>query len=253
MSQAKPATYVPVETSAFRYVEKSSPQTSNLQFLTYGVYELTGAVRSGALAHPSEESLLFCWQGQVTVLLNGARYTLEHYDVLYIPRGATYQLAQESGASRVVICRAPADKTHPVFHAEWKKFSRDERRIRHLKGKDVFLMFDVSEAADKLIAGFTLFQPCQRSWPPHNHTDQEEIYIFVRGRGSMEVYADEETKSFVCTVNEGDAVTIPMLNYHPVFSQEQELDFIWCIAGNRYWVGDKNKDFMTGKVDKLTT
>ena len=38
-----------------------------------------------------------------------------------------------------------------------------------------------------------------------------------------------------------------------MFSQEEELHFIWCIAGNRYWVGDKNKDFMTGKVDKLTT
>jgi len=253
MNQPKPATYVPAETSAFRYVEKSSPQTSNLQFLTYGVYELTGAVCSGALAHPGEETLLFGWQGQATALLNGARYTLGHYDVLYIPRGATYQLAQETGDSKIVICRAPAEKTHPVFHAEWKKFSCDEKRIRHLKGKDVFLMFDVSEAADKLIAGFTLFQPYQRSWPPHNHTDQEEIYIFVRGRGSMEVYADEETKSFVRTVNEGDAVTIPILNYHPVFSQEQELDFIWCVAGARYWVGDKNKDFMTGKVDKLTT
>ena len=40
---------------------------------------------------------------------------------------------------------------------------------------------------------------------------------------------------------------------HPVFSQTEELHFIWCIAGNRYWVGDKNKDFVTGKVDKLTT
>ena len=114
-------------------------------------------------------------------------------------------------------------------------------------------MFDVSEAADKLIAGFTLFQRHQRSWPPHNHTDQEEVYIFTRGSGSMEVYADEENKSFVRSVGEGDAVTIPLLNYHPVFSQEEELDFIWCIAGNRYWVGDKNKDFASGKVDKLTT
>ena len=64
----------------------------------------------------------------------------------------------------------------------------------------------------------------------------------------MEVYADEETKSFVYSVGEGDAVTIPLLNYHPVFSQDEELHFIWCIAGNRYWVGDKNKDFMAGKV-----
>ena len=253
MNQAKPATFVPAETSAFRYVEKSSPQTSNLRFLTYGWYELSGPICSGTLAHPGEEALLFCWQGQAAVSLNGASYALQHYDVLYVPRGVTYQLAQAAGESRVIVCRAPAERTHPVFRAKWDESSRDERRIRHLKGKDVFLMFDVREPADKLIAGFTLFQPFQRSWPPHNHTDQEEIYIFTQGRGSMEVYADEETRSFVRSVNTGDAVTIPILNYHPVFSQEEELHFIWCIAGNRYWVGDKNKDFMTGKVDKLTT
>ena len=79
-------------------------------------------------------------------------------------------------------------------------------------------MFDVGEGAEKLIAGYTIFQPNQRSWPPHNHTDQEEVYIFTKGRGSMEVYADEENKSFVHSVEEGDAVTIPLLNYHPVFS-----------------------------------
>src|SRR5256886_17123288 len=114
-----------------------------------------------------------------------------------------------------------------------------------MEGKDVFLMLDVSETADKLIAGFTLFQPHQRSWPPHNHTDQEEMYIFTKGSGSMEVYADEETKSFVRSVGEGDAVTIPLLNYHPVFSQEEELQFICGIAGNRDWDDDQLKDFLT--------
>ena len=34
-----------------------------------------------------------------------------------------------------------------------------EDRIRHLAGKDVFLMFDVGEAADKLVAGYTFYQP----------------------------------------------------------------------------------------------
>jgi mannose-6-phosphate isomerase-like protein (cupin superfamily) len=253
MDPIKPANFLANEASSFRYVEKSNPETSNLQFLTYGVYELTGNVASGLMANPTDEALLFCWKGAVTVEVDGEKFSLEHYDVLYIPRGAAYRLRQEAGQSKVIICHAPAGKAHPVFHGKWKEFSKDEKRIRHLKGKDVFLMFDVGEAAEKLIAGFTLFRPGQRSWPPHNHTDQEEIYIFTQGRGSMEVYADEETKSFVHSVREGDAVTIPLLNYHPVFSQEEELHFIWCIAGNRYWVGDKNKDFMTGKVDKLTT
>ena len=253
MSKAQPATFVPTETEAFRYVEKSSPHGSNLKLLTYGVYELTSSVSSGEIAHPSEEALLFCWKGGLTAHLDGAPYALEPYDVLYVPRGAAYRLEQSGGESKVIVCRAPAAKAHPVFHAKWKVFSKDEKRIRHLKGKDVFLMFDVSEPADKLVAGFTLFQPNQRSWPPHNHTDQEEIYIFTKGRGAMSVYAEEETNTFVRSVKEGDAVTIPILNYHPVFSQEEELHFIWCIAGERYWVGDKNKDFLTGKVDKLTT
>ncbi|MHB8521658.1 MAG: 5-deoxy-glucuronate isomerase [Limisphaerales bacterium] len=253
MNQTKPANFLPAETGAFRYTEKSNPHTSNLQFLTYGVYELSGPARSGALAHPAEEALLFCWKGPIKATVHDAVFALEAYDVLYIPRGATYRLEHSSGESKIVVCRAPAETAHAVFHGKWKQFSKDEKRIRHLKGKDVFLMFDVSEAADKLIAGFTVFRPHQRSWPPHNHTDQEEIYIFTKGRGSMEVYADEESKSFVRSVKDGDAVTIPLLNYHPVFSQEEELHFIWCIAGNRYWVGDKNKDFMTGKVDKLTT
>lgn len=249
----KPASYLNAAAGSFRYVEKSNPNTSNLDFLTYGIHELSGRVRTGTMAHPTEEALLFGWKGETLARVDGKEFVMEPYDVLYIPRGAAYSLEQTAGEGRVIICRAPAEKAHPVYHAKWKEFSKNEKRIRHLKGKDVFLMFDVSEGADKLMAGFTLFRPEQRSWPPHNHTDQEEIYIFTKGRGSMEVYADEETKTFVRSVGEGDAVTIPVLNYHPVFSQEEELHFIWCIAGNRYWVGDKNKDFMTGKVDKLTT
>lgn len=253
MSEPRMATHIPASAAAFRYVEKSNPATSNLDFLTYGVYELEGAIRSGALAHPGEEALLFCWRGAVDVSLGEGSHHLDGYDVLYVPSGATYRINQAGGDSRVIICRAPAAKAHPVFHARWADISKDERRIRHLKGKDVYLMFDVGEGAEKLIAGYTIFQPHQRSWPPHNHTDQEEIYIFTKGSGAMEVYGEDETKWFVRSVGEGDAVTIPLLNYHPVFSHGEELHFIWCIAGNRYWVGDKNKDFMSGKVDKLTT
>ena len=253
MNKPKPADFLAAADGAFRYTEKSNPQTSNLQFLTWGVYTLNGAVTSGALAHLDEEALLFCWQGAVEATVGERDFILERYDVLYVPRATPYRLRQQSGESKVIVSRAPAENQHSVFHARWKEFSKDEKRIRHLKGKDVFLMFDVSEPADKLIAGYTIFQPNHRSWPPHNHTDQEEIYIFTKGHGSMEVYVDEETKSFVRSVSEGDAVTIPILNYHPVFSQDEELHFIWCIAGARYWVGDRNKDFMSGKVDRLTT
>ncbi|MCC6353586.1 MAG: hypothetical protein IT577_06850, partial [Verrucomicrobiae bacterium] len=71
MSPPKNATFIPASAAAFRYVEKSNPDTSNLEFLTYGVYEMEGTVRSGALAHPGEEALLFCWRGSVDVTLRG--------------------------------------------------------------------------------------------------------------------------------------------------------------------------------------
>ena len=149
--------------------------------------------------------------------------------------------------------RAPARNKHPLHYACWEQVRQDEARIRHLDGKDVFLMFDVTEAADKLLAGYTIFEPHARSWPPHNHTDQEEVYLFTKGRGAIEVYADEKSKTFVYSMDTLDAATIPVLNYHPVFSQGEVLHFIWCLAGERYWVGDKHKEFMNASVDELTT
>jgi mannose-6-phosphate isomerase-like protein (cupin superfamily) len=174
--------------------------------------------------------------------------------MLYVPKGAAFTIS--NGATtplRMWVTRAPAENVHPPHQAQFARVAADESRIRRLKGKDVYLMFDVGEAADKLVAGYTFFQPYARSWPPHNHTDQEEVYIFIKGQGSMEVYESPETLTFVHNVAAGDAVTIPFLNYHPVFSQEAPLEFIWCIAGARYWVGDKNKDFMTGGAASITT
>lgn len=227
---------------------------ANLLFLDCGEYDVPAGESSSWFSLAGRESLLFMWKGSVEVELRDRSISLASYDTLYTPRGAEFRFRNVSKEPACVIqTSAPAEKVHPVFHSKFAEFSRREDRIRHLKGKDVFMMFDVSEGADKLVAGYTFFQPFQRSWPPHNHTDQEETYIFIKGHGSMEVYESPETLSFVHSVNEGDLVTIPFLNYHPVFSQESPLEFIWCIAGERYWVGDKNKDFMKGTADSITT
>jgi mannose-6-phosphate isomerase-like protein (cupin superfamily) len=248
------ATFVGAADWALEYREKANCGNCDLELLNYGVYRMPVGGGGVGLAHPGKEALLFCTAGVGEATIDGAVHRLDHYDVLYVPMGAVYDL-RSIGAepAEVVVCQAPADTAHPVWHACWAEMSKDESRIRHLKGKDVFLMFDVSEPADKLIAGYTIYEPHTRAWPPHNHTDQEEIYIFPKGHGAMEVYADEETKSFVTSVGPGDAVTIPLLTYHPVFSQDEELHFIWCIAGERYWVGDKNSDFMKGEGEHITT
>jgi mannose-6-phosphate isomerase-like protein (cupin superfamily) len=250
----RPGVLFPAGQSEVVFRQHFVPQTANLQFLSCGEYTVPPGCASVPFCRPEEESLLFMWKGSAAVELGGQTYDLAAYDTLYVPRGEAFRLHNGSAEPAVLIqCSAPAATAHPVFHSRFAEFSAREDRIRHLAGKDVYLMFDVGEAADKLVAGYTFFLPFQRSWPPHNHTDQEEVYIFIKGHGAMEVYESPEKLSFVHSVEEGDMITIPILNYHPVFSQESPLVFIWCIAGARYWVGDKNKDFMAGKRDSITT
>jgi len=250
----KPGTLFKSDAPSVTYRQRFTPESAKLEWLGCGEYEVEAGAKSEKLCKPTDESLLFMWKGSVEVEVGGKIYLLAPYDTLYIPLRAEYRISNPNAENATVLqCSATAENVHPVHYSSFTEYSGREDRIRHLAGKDVFMMFDVPEAADKLIAGYTFFQPYQRSWPPHNHTDQEETYIFIKGHGSMEVYESPEKLCFVHSVNEGDLVTIPMLNYHPVFSQESPLEFIWCIAGARYWVGDKNKDFMQGKGDQITT
>lgn len=250
----KPGVLFRAEKTGVEFRQRFIHSEANLQFLDCGEYRLAPGARSTALSLPGRESLLFMWKGEAAVGVNGREFHLAAYDTLYIPRSAEFIITNEGTTPAAVIqTSAPAENVHPVFHSKFADFSQREDRIRHLSGKNVYMMFDVSESADKLVAGYTFFEPYARSWPPHNHTDQEETYIFIKGHGSMEVYESPEKLTFVHNVQEGDLVTIPFLNYHPVFSQESPLEFIWCIAGERYWVGDKNKAFMNASVDSLTT
>jgi len=249
-----PAVLFRHEAPSVIYRQRFTSAEANLHFLDCGEYELGRESISSWSSVAGRESLLFMWKGTVRVEMREGAYDLAPYDTLYVPRDAEFRLVYLTGEpARVIQTTAPADNVHPVFHSRFAEFSKREDRIRRLNRKDVYMMFDVSERADKLVAGYTFFEPYARSWPPHNHTDQEETYIFIKGHGSMEVYESPETLTFVHNVSEGDLVTIPFLNYHPVFSQESPLEFIWCIAGERYWVGDKNKDFMKGASDAITT
>jgi mannose-6-phosphate isomerase-like protein (cupin superfamily) len=234
--------------------ELFNKSNSNLEYLSQMEVLMRAQSYSPVLSFKTEEALVFNLEDPVELEVEGKRYRLEPYDVLYIPINTSFRLhhtGDEEGW--LYIYRAVGEESYPVYHAKWTEVKETEERIRRLNKKDVFLMFDVGEKANKFIAGYTFYETYTRAWPPHNHTDQEEVYSFIDGRGAMEVYEDDEHKTFVTTVETGDNITIPMLNYHPVFSHEEPLTFIWCIAGERYWVGDKNKDFMKGKGEHITT
>jgi mannose-6-phosphate isomerase-like protein (cupin superfamily) len=249
-----PGQLFPAQTGRTGFRQRFLHQEAGLQFLDTGQFELPVGTRTQEFCLPARESLLFQWKGRSVVTVGGRDYELAPYDTLYVPLGAAFSLSNPGlEPASLMQTSAPAERAHSVFHSPFATFSRREERIRRLQGKSVYLMFDVCEAADKLVAGYTFFEPYSRSWPPHNHTDQEETYIFIKGRGSMEVYESPEKLTFVHNVGEGDLVTIPFLNYHPVFSQAEPLEFIWCIAGERYWIGDKNKSFLSGSGGPITT
>jgi len=226
---------------------------SNLDFLSLSLINIKAGL-SPCMAFPKEEALVFLLEGEAVVEVNDTPHIMSKYDVLYVPVGAAVRVKHTgSSLTRLYMYRALGDKVFPIVHAKWAERKADPARLRKLNKKNVYLMFDVVEQANKLVAGYTFYESETRAWPPHNHTDQEEVYSFIEGHGAMSVYVDDEHQTFVSSVDTGSHVTIPVLNYHPVFSQDDPLCFIWCIAGERYWVGDKNKDFMTAKVSKLTT
>src|SRR5215831_17093117 len=156
----KPAVLIRAPQAGAIYRERFIPASANLQFLTCGEYEIQPGARAKMVSYPGEEALLFTWRGNGCVSLGDRGYALATYDVLYVPKGQPFTISNPGDTVlRLFVTRAPADNVHPPFHGEFARFSKDESRIRHLKGKDVFLMFDVSEAADKLVAGYTFFEP----------------------------------------------------------------------------------------------
>lgn len=226
---------------------------SNLRWLALAELKISNS-RTAEMSCRGEETLIVNLRDKIRIVADGTAYDLEHYDMLYIPIDTPFHVehkGEEEGF--LYLYRAPGEVKYETYHAVYRDCLKDDARIRHLNRKVVYKMFDVSEKANKFMVGYTFYDDHSRAWPPHNHTDQEEVYSFIEGRGAMEVYKEDEFKTFVTSVETGDHITIPLLNYHPVFSHDEPLCFIWCISGERYWVGDKNADFMTGKVDKLTT
>jgi mannose-6-phosphate isomerase-like protein (cupin superfamily) len=206
-----------------------------LEFLNVGEYLLPSATGTAVSSLPNRECLLFMSKGEVTAEVNGQPYDLAKLDTLYVPKGAAYRLRNESMEEPATVTQisAPAATAHPVVHSRFLEFSEREERMRRLHQKVEYLMFDVGDKADKLVAGYTFHEPFTRAWPPRCHSDQEAVYVFIQGHGSVEVCETPEKLVFVKEVKEGDLVTIPPANHHAAFSQEDPLAFIWCIAGER--------------------
>ncbi|HRZ90572.1 MAG TPA: hypothetical protein P5117_13910, partial [Spirochaetia bacterium] len=86
---------------------------SNLEFLSLAELDIADA-RSTSLCHKREETLAFNLAGPASVFVDGTEYRMEHYDVLYIPKGAEYFVEAGAEPAHLYLYRALAENVHPV-------------------------------------------------------------------------------------------------------------------------------------------
>src|SRR6056300_1244091 len=78
-----------------------------------------------------------------------------------------------------------------------------------------------------LVVSSTRLNP-NKSTSGHKHEGQEEVYLFIGGKGNMQL--DDETFS----VYPGDTVLIKDGVFHRVHAGDEELYFICVFDGKRY-------------------
>jgi mannose-6-phosphate isomerase-like protein (cupin superfamily) len=213
--------------------------------MRYATAEVNAGFTSAPMSYPNEEISLICTQGEGAVIIGNLRYEVTGFDMVYIPENTSFQLAGgKDKRFELGITFAPSHAKAAPAHVSFSQALNDPARMRRMVGKYVVIMLPAEMPSQNLVAGYAFFDPHTRTYPPHKHSDQEEIYHIVDGRGAMEVYPSEEQKTFVYSVEKGDIVSIPLEHYHPCFSQEDPLGWWWIIAGERYWIGDRDKNWM---------
>lgn len=234
---------VNLNNSCAKYYEVVTPENSAFKFLSYGRFFISSANSLKNLSLRNEEALLFCVSGKAKIVSNGKEFILNEYDSLYLPKDTCYNiLNMTNDVLDIITVRAPSDIHTEIVHTKFEDLKKDisGKKYRKLKGgREIFILLDTNVKASKLVAGLAIFAPFAHTWPLHKHDDQEEIYIFLHGRGAVELFLTEESKCFVREVKEGDALVIPFGYIHPVFNFDNEMHFLWVVAGERYFIGDK--------------
>jgi mannose-6-phosphate isomerase-like protein (cupin superfamily) len=242
--------FIPNEKCFYDRVNKVSPENTSLDLLSLDSICIQPGATTESISAQNKETLLFSIFGKSSVEVDGKSYLLKHYDTIYIPVGLSFTITNPTDEeSLIYACFAPSDVEADVIYRSFEAVKNGkDGNIYQLHRRDVFEMLGAEDKAANFIAGYTIFDTFARSYPAHMHEDQEEFYAFIKGNGAMELYKSEEEKFFVKEVSEGDVITIPKYYYHPVSSSSEQVHFIWVIAGERYWVGNKDDNFM----DKAT-
>ena len=106
------------------------------------------------------------------------------------------------------------------------KIKLDETDSTVIKSNETYDVIDNTNL-DKLIVSKTVLHPGKETGG-HNHSGQEEVYIFTNGKGSMVV----GSKTY--NVKIGDIVLIPDGDFHKVWNEgDDDLIFTCVFDGGR--------------------
>ena len=106
------------------------------------------------------------------------------------------------------------------------KIKLDKTDSKVVKSNETYDVIDNTNL-DKLIVSKTVLHSGKETGG-HNHSGQEEVYIFTQGTGSMIVGEN------IYNVRESSIVLIPDGDFHKVWNEgDADLIFIWVFDGKR--------------------
>ena len=96
-----------------------------------------------------------------------------------------------------------------------------------VKEDDRYVVLD-NNSLSKLVPSITKLNP-SKSTSGHKHEGQEEVYVFYRGIGIMQI---DDTKF---NVKQGDVIPVPDGAFHRVFNESEDiLEFAAVFNGERH-------------------
>jgi 5-deoxy-glucuronate isomerase len=219
------------------------PGRTAARYLHYGRIILDERDQPLRFETGDRETSLIGLKGSAQITTEGKSYTLGRYDAIYVPRGASIEVAAGSGGCDIAELSSPVAKRHPVQFVKFADVQNDpglhfaaggpgcQRELNILIGKNI--------EAGRLMAGVTFSAPGNwTSWPPHEHAVlAEEAYLYIDmpapAFGVQLVYTNKTDPEVATIVREGDVVLMPA-GYHPnVAAPGGQINFLWMMAANR--------------------
>ena len=214
----------------------------------YGELTVEPGGTSGVVSYPAEEQLYFVTEGAGALIYGDEKVPIRRNDFMYLPAGVRHGVANGSGARVKVIVmgyRIPSggNVTPP---AKPMLANTDDVQLQVLGQHGPTTQFKLlvgltSSRRDKLAAATVMnslflmdFAPGGTNIP-HNHPNEEEIYLLVRGSGDMVAGRDAEGKEIRHAARAGAAFYFTpgtQVGDYSHAREGQEHDLILAVRSN---------------------